>query len=79
MRNYKEYDNYEEYYQSITDYHEEERMDSCQYLQHIRGRNKEGEEKGELDWCNLSDNPCLLMSGDDCEEWNKIQEVENNG
>ncbi len=48
----------------------------CQYLIHIVGRNKDGEESGELDWCDLSDNPCLLMSGDECQEYNDFLKEE---
>ena len=56
-------------------------MDKCQYMISIQGRNCEGETKGELDWCDLSDNPCQLMSGDTCEDWEKIkkeEEYDNN-
>lgn len=55
-------------------------MDRCQYMQSIVGRNANGEEAGELDWCDLSDNPCVLMSGDKCEEWQtqkKEWEIDN--
>ena len=44
-------------------------MDRCPHMNTIVGRNKEGDIKGECDWCNLSDHPCLLMSDDTCEEW----------
>jgi len=41
------------------------------------GRNDEGEIKGEVDWCDLSDHPCLLMSGDTCEEWEDQKKEES--
>ena len=52
-------------------------MDRCSYMRTLVGRNDEGEIKGEVDWCDLSDHPCLLMSGDTCEEWEDQKKEES--
>jgi len=51
-----------------------EMNEKCYYQSCIQGRNKDGDTKGELEWCTLSDNPCLLMTGDTCEEYNSQRE-----
>ena len=64
----------EEYHDKHTDIVEEDKLEKCYYQHCIQGRNKDGDTKGELEWCTLSDNPCLLMTGDTCEEYNSQRE-----
>ena len=52
--------------------------DRCEYIRTLVGRNAAGDTKGEMDWCTLSDHPCLLMSGDTCEEWEEIKKEWDN-
>jgi len=44
-------------------------MSRCSYQRTIVGRNDEGEIKGEVEWCDLNDCVCILMTLDTCEEY----------
>ena len=77
MKNYKVHIDREEYDQVITDHNEEVKlMERCPFMKTILGRDDKGNEDGELDWCKEDDRPCVLMSENDCETRNKIQEEE---